>query len=230
MRATVAGLLVVVTACTTETSSTPQTPATDTPSTLATTTTVAVTTTLGMDDCPAGGGGQTRRGLYCPPDLPLGLREIDRTYLMMPGTFTSREFPHTFEFTRDSSWEGFPDNDFFLNLDAPGNPTSLSIGLPEDIPVWEEAIETDECLNVVETGTSTVGGYPADYVDFAATCLVVVPVPIAFNVWDGLRVRLYKFDTGDLTFPLLVGEWSDEFNAYFTDVAEPIIDSIRFLD
>ena len=233
MRATVAGLLVFVTACGAQSTFTQQQPVTTAALiTLSSTTTVAATTTLGMDECPPEGGGQTRRGSFCPPDLPtIG---VTGPSLFAPGTYQTRVFQPRIVFIREETFTSTGENGSGVVLDIPAlggfvvllNVTAFSE--PIDLE-YMQSLASDSCADV-QVSDQQILGFEALLLDITvgSGCLVVLPDTGTTFVGEGERARLYRLHAEPRELFLLVVSSAATFDQYFVDTVQPILDSVVF--
>lgn len=206
-----------------------------------TTTTKAVTTTVAEDECEPHPDGYnvTRKGLVCPPSIPV---DADDLFLYLPGTYRTRVFAVPFEFTRHVQGQAAWEADWGVGLDVTqtaGFPwaTEIAAHVDADYPTPDfAAIAAHECASdtrLVERA-ALISGVEADLLDLVVICdfFWAGATPTGrIDFRDGDRWHLYALQVAgtDLIISAVATPVS-AFDGYFTDVVQPIIDSIRFLD
>ena len=225
-------LVLLAAACGAEATSTTPEP-TAVPTTLATTT-VAASTTLGPDECLPSGGGQTRRGFFCPPDLPVISDEPVNPPQFVAGTYRTRHFEPPFEFTREESFRSGGEHGSVVNLDFP-NSTSLVLlvtpaHLTEELDL--ESYGSDPCFVDVHLRETEMLGYDAQLLDATGgeDCQVILPLEGGGSINPGERVHIYDIDADTGQLILIVYAPANTFDHYLEDTAIPLLDSVRFLD
>ena len=245
MRRLVAVVLLVVVGCssaTAETTSTAGGQAAQVTTTTvgSTTTTTALTTSMTADSdaCPPEGGGQTSRGLFCPPDLP----QLDPTSTlevvpMMPGTYRTRIFQQPLEFMNPNRFSVQGETTFFVDLDIQGSSPRkgwIQIGGEEGVEAEQGAnLAAHDCAVDPVVGEAVIGGYTADTVTASLTCdipLLIPGDPLIYKLFSGIRVRYYFVPLPDRTISVRMEADIALFDSYLAERGQAVIDSIRFLD
>ncbi len=216
--------------------------------TSAATITAAGATTAATAECPPGGGGQTDRGFFCPPDLPAffqpgGMARV--VHSALAGTYRTGVFTVPIEFTQQDRFQTEGERVDSVNLDnrcgldpfvgTCWSATLYALGSTE-IDLTEFA--SSDCIGAYELSDSLVGGNAATLLDIRSispTCIAfVLEVPDLFGGFlmnSGERYLLYSVAAANgedllLVVAIIPAEDFDEYMA----VAQPMIDSIRFLD
>jgi hypothetical protein len=257
VRGVTAVLVLLLAACSTAggdttTTTAPLTEPSTTTTAPATTTTTERTTTT-VEECTERNGVlRNRRGFVCPPWLiPLDFVGIGtgQTAIHLPGTYDTRQFIPRFRFTREEQFTTVGERTQSVAFDYPPNMAMEAFGgegalelarLPELQPVGrpDDWIWVEE----LETGEIEVGGSPAMVTSFTANCLdetsvnpdaCLFDIPALGNgIWTqlhGQRTAVIVVDTPD---PMTIVVEADDrsFDTYWAEVAQPILDSIEFLD
>jgi hypothetical protein len=227
----------------------PSTTSTTTPTT--STTTEATTTT--MEECTEREGVlRTRRGFVCPPTLGEFIFS-DGPDLYLPGVYQTRAFHPALRFARTTTFTTFGEHAEHLVFDLSdhGAVSSMSgpfgdgmASLPEQSPT-----NAPEGWSWVTDSTSTaieIDDVPATRTDFTADC--DFPRPQEFRgceflhdeistpglpVWHHLhndRVTYIRVHHSIQEFTIIVEANQGHADTYWTEVAQPILDSIEFLD
>jgi hypothetical protein len=223
-----------------------------------TTTTEPATTTTEGECVDRDGDGVLRnsRGFVCPPTLVVlsiePMRGPEPTW-HLPGTYETRQFEPRLRFARDTRFVtvGETANWLVFETDFTGDEEiaifSGELGsqlaeLPNLVPIvkpddWEWATE-------VETTEGEIGGHSATVTMFTANCRdettpeddrdeCEFTIPAAGDgYWynaHGDRLALITLDTPE-PVTLIVGTNGRAFDSYWAEVAQPIFDSIEFLD
>ena len=202
-----------------------------------TTTTEAPTaTTVGGGECPAGGGGQTSRGLYCPPDIPRYEGQSQVLSQMTPGTYRTRFFDTPLEFTNSNLFGILGEATFFVEIDGnqDGGAGRITVGNHATAAAFREAdLASHECATNPVFDVSQVAGFPAETLTASWTCLIPVSVPgdpQGFLLVDGETSQLVLIGLSDRDVLIEVSARVELFDAYLTERAQQIIDTISFLD
>jgi hypothetical protein len=216
-----------------------------TTTTAPTTTTTTEPTTTTVEECTERDGlVRNSRGFICPPWLwAEGFPEFgDPTHLL--GEYETRFFDPALSFAREER---------FLSLgENPGSSVALD---GATFTPWVYAIATDrldevrsvnyaELEWIADLRTTEIEAYgaPATQIDFqiaeecesfTGECRIPVfdDLHISIESWtSGDRVRLLLVDrsNGPIGFEITASD--GEFDTYWTEVAQPILDSIEFLD
>ena len=189
----------------------------------------------------------------CPPHLvTVTLVAVGQanTVIHEPGTYETRLFTPPLRFTRDEAFTTVGERDQSVAFDLPTNTAMEAFGgelalqlatlldlQPVNRPdawVWVEDIETEDI---------EVGGYPATVTSVTANCLdeaatanaldCFFDIPanggLPFLQFHGQRTAVIVVDTPD-PMTIVVEAAGRTFNTYWTEVAQPILDSIEFID
>ena len=218
-----------------------------TTSTTATTVVAPTTTGEPLAECTEqpGGYAATKQGFVCPPNLPLletqsaAAANQRQAIRLLPGTYSTRLFEVPVEYTSDKPFFSYGEAAFYVavHFKAKGNPNAGFIRMDdaEAVAEWRAANLFDhECAIDKGVGQAVIGGLEADYEEFTNTCDLINPIPRETpptgQIPAGLRIRTYYIDTAAGPVILGVIAAADAWQDYFTKDAQPIIDSIRFLD
>jgi hypothetical protein len=178
--------------------------------------------------------------------------------LYFPGTYTTARFQPAFSFTRTETFSSGGERVGIVELDtavvrrffqaaagrvgsvlAFGGPLATEIrGMTEDSPInREEGFDWASNLVVAET---SFAGFAAAKISFVAHCPDQPTAPARCDIaipglewwWfrDGEAVTMIETRIGDTPFVVLVATEQEEFDTYWTEVAQPILNSIEFLE
>jgi len=252
MRVVLLMLLFVISACSApaesiETTSTTTVAAATTTEATTTTTTLATTTNTGSECIERDGVLYDSRGFVCPPRMSLDQDQLRPLALFhRPGTYTTRVFEPAISFTRDAVFHSYGENAFLVSLDA--QPTCdaaecfkvVNVLSPGFVGQLEKALNND--LDWIQDLTSSPVeylGYAAIQIDFkVADCSEEGGLPCSIPI-EGLsfwgypeftanRLLMVKVPGGPVGFD--IGAHQSRFDQYWTEVAEPILQSIEFSD
>ena len=210
-------------------------PATTTTATSAPASEPAVAKTVDPAVCPPGGGGQTSRGFYCPPDIPRFEGDSDVVFQLMPGTYRTRFFETDLEFTRNDRFGVSGEAHVAVEMDR-NLQGGLILALNDAVAAAfrETDLASHECAQQVVAGESTVGGLPAQSLTASFTCDIFISSvqgdPLGFGLFEGTTTLLLYVEISDRTVLVEVLAPTGSFGDYLTSQAHPLIDSIRFLD
>ena len=193
---------------------------------------------------------------------------FDMGETLEPGTYFSNEaFSVPFQITTDEDWrfvvafEDFvlfedPDRSItggfqgfgiiepssgFADPDTIGGPeaqVTSTIGIPDDLVAWADAIPQ---LDVLNSGTTEIAGLDARFIDLAITgpadrngdcggtsCFLLFDFgPDAWAILEGAPNRFYVIDHDDTSFVIAVESPADEFDQWLIDT-EPLLEGITF--
>ena len=257
MRGVTAALGLVLAACSTAggdtaTTAVPAEPSTTTSTAAPTTTTTEPTTTTSETECVDRDGDgvlRTRRGFVCPPYM----RSYDRTGpteaiadIHLPGTYTLRQFTPAITFTRTERFRAYGENVDIVEYDSHGPYHRILSGAAHEnlaaFPDTQPWTHPDhQWKSDIEVTDTTIDGYPATITGFTADCPDPdggVDTPFCrFDLegvpeWaqtDGQRTAVIVIDLPSGPFTI-VAQSPDDFDTYWTEVAQPILDSIEYLD
>ena len=250
-------LVVLLAACSTAGHDTTTTPPHVEPSTTSTTlsiltTTAAESTTTKAEECVERDGVlRTSRGFVCPPYLA-AVGTDGGSYL--PGDYETRLFSPRLRFTRADRFETVGENAQQVGLD---NPPAID-GIPPitrridafagdaavavaDLPNLQPGNRPDDWDWTTDVRTSEVliGGIAAHLTTFTAVCIhepgfadpvchLEMPAPGPWTHNHRAGIAIVVVETPE---PLtILAEAGRDFDTYWTEVAQPILDSIEFLD
>lgn len=238
-------LVLVVSACVASTEGGPSEPSvsvgavtTAVTTTALVTTTTPVATTVEGRDCPESG-----RGYQCPPDMwlvPAGSPSAFSGGLHASGRYRTRVFMPSIEFTQLDQFTGY-EHELALVVDVVGCVVAgpchkvLIFGPALAAQVDLETLASRVCIEEIATIGDVAFGLPATVLELRMGCaeiLVAEAVGRPAGVLDGGNtVRLMAVNLDDDTQIFVIVEApTPEFDAYLEEVAQPILDSIRFLD
>lgn len=213
--------------------------------TVAPATTEAITaTTADPDTCPPGGGGQTSRGVHCPPDMwavPAGYIGGFLGRPHAPGTYQTTFFEPEFEFTQPDQFTGF-ETDASMVLDRDGcfvdDNLCRELAVLGPVVAAQATLDLDDAECVLDAATSqgVLFGRQASVLNLQINeiCTLgyfpsgVFGRPNILEV--GVTARLMTVNMDDDTQIMVIVQASTDFDRYLAEVAQPIIDSIDFLD
>ena len=190
---------------------------------------------------------RTRRGFVCPPTMPVfDVDELAERHL--PGTYVTRLFHPPISFTLPGpTWSrgerlGFVEIDF---LDR-GPRAVAERGLRiygeeiarEVIPTGEQREDEWSVTETLLRTSVDIWGYEARQIDFqlGEACrsgcnMTVQGTRQSQFTWDHTHhVRLLVVPLPDGSLAIEVFTPDSEFDTYWTEVAQPILESIEFLD
>jgi hypothetical protein len=225
-------------------------PSTTTTTAPATTATQATPTTSEEECVERDGVLRDGRGFICPPFLTAG----PEGHFYLPGEYETRLFQPRLRFSRTDRFESDGENAERAGLDNPppidGIPpitsridaytgdTALAVAdLPDNSPSnrpddWEWTADA-------RTSGMQIGGVTAHLTTFTAVCLdepeftdpicsFLMPGPDPWSHVHGAVISIVEIDTAEhLT---IIVEAGRDFDTYWTETAQPILDSIEFLD
>jgi hypothetical protein len=251
-------LVLLLAACSTASGNTTTTTAplaepSTTSTTPSSTTTEEPTTTTTVEECVERDAVlRNPRGFVCPPhlrtiELTGGGNASPETSIHLPGTYTTRLFDPGFTFTNTNQFASAGELPTTAQLDTCDgyNCPPLLIAWSGTAARWfrDLPLEDLEFVTNLDRSETQVGGYPAEVADFqgrdceveSATPCYVLTIPEAPGAaqWayppDG-RFVIISVDTpaGLVVFDVEVQ--ASNFDTYWTEVAQPILDSIEFLD
>lgn len=238
MRRLLAVVLLVLVGCSSATADTTSTVGAEAAAaTTAVTTTTAVTaTTEAGGECQPHPDGYlaTGRGFVCPPDLPLAERNVAVGFL--DGVYRTRLFAVPFEYTRHSVGRATGEESTFVNMDlveADGLWEVSLVSFVDDPAQLRAEILDHECAadTMFVEAARLIGGIETDMIDFTVECDFVSSQAEVPGFRQGERLQHYalQVDGTDLIV-VVVASPPAAFDDYLVEVAEPLIDSIVFLD
>jgi hypothetical protein len=161
-----------------------------------------------------------------------------------PGNYTTRVFEPVLSFTRSEVFQSFGENTLIASLDE--RPTcaglecfqsaaALSPGLVVQI---ESALgDNPEWAKSLTESSVELWGYSGTQIDFetdtcttAASCSVAVEGLNFWGYFSFTRVRMLIIDVPGGRIGFDIEAHQSRFDRYWTEVAEPILASIEFLD
>ena len=252
MRVVLLVLLFLISACSAPAESAQTTTTAIVPAAVATTeattmTTLAPTTTTGSECVERDGVLYDSRGFVCPPRMSLDQDQLRPLALFhRPGTYTTRVFEPTISFTRDAVFHSFGENPFLVSLDA--RPTCdaaecfkvVNVLSPGFVGQLEEALNDDlDWIHDLTSSPVEYLGYAGIQIDFRVdTCSEEGDLPCSIPI-EGLsfwgypeftanRLLMIEVPGGPVGFD--IGAHQSRFDQYWTEVAEPILQSIEFSD
>jgi hypothetical protein len=256
VRGVTAVLILVLAACSTAggdttTTALPAEPSTTTTTTPSTTITEPTTTTT-VEECTERDGVlRTRRGFVCPPTLGQFV-SVENTDFHLPGVYETRAFDPRLRFTRTTRFTSIGEHAEHLVLDLSDDGgiyvMSGSFGdgiasLPERIP--NLAPEDWNWVGGPVSTTISIDEVPATRTDFTARCdfpqtqdrgcvFLDDDVSLAgLPPWGhghGDKITYIRVHHPRQEFTIVVETGPEAVNTYWTEVAQPILDSIEFLD
>jgi hypothetical protein len=242
-------LVLLLAACTAVAEDTTTTAPLAEPSTTTSTTALTTTTTTTDEECSERDGVlRTSRGFVCPPsmvDRGVGIGG-DESQIHLGGSYETRLFLPRFSFTQPAMFRSRGESVMALDLDftcpiedCTRKITAFSHDVAEEI-IGEDPAQRLSFASDLRRTLTRIGGVPADRLDFSLSatdcdelraCALLLPSLADEPVGLGRDTRnvLFVIETPTLMV-ILVEARTVLFDAYWTEVAEPILDSIEFLD
>jgi hypothetical protein len=242
---------------TTTTTAPPAEPSTTATTAQTTTSTTEATTTTEEECVERDGVLRNERGFVCPPVILALKMEPGRgpePTMHLAGTYETRQFTPRLRFTRtdpfvtigeSTNWLVFDtDHNNSMYLGAHSGPLGSQLAeLPNLTPItrsddWQWAVG-------VETTQDEIAGYPATFTTFTANCFdetkpeanqddcsFTIPALAGGPYWGQRHGDAITVVTLDTTEPITIIASTDQrtFDTYWTEVAQPILDSIEFID
>ena len=238
MRRALTVVLLVVVGCSSATGDTTSTVGQAAAPTTTATAEPTTSSTLGPAECPPEGGGQTARGFYCPPELPVvgasGVTAPSQFFpSVMPGRYVTRVFDPAFEFVIVDRPTVAVEEQSLVQLYAVGGQFLLLTGSVMTATFdWDQVADT-ECFNPSRPSSQTMFGQSVQVFEITNECednsQAILMQPTLF-VPAGWSARFYLFASPDGTELLVMIAALTSNLDTFIEATQPIIDSIRFLD
>jgi len=237
-------MLATVAACTKVESSTATGPLSEPSLSVAVVTTSIMSPVAACED----GAPTTRRGFVCPPEMAtaVGWPNATAMAIHLPGEYRTRVFEPSLEFVRTDQFHSV--GEFYDVVDLGDGVLVFGPRIGEQVvlpPELRPSGKSDDWEWVADPTRFQidVGGYPATGISFTAHCYAPDDPPGScdfvveglfvdrWSVVDGTRLALVAVpvDAGSVVIQV-VGSRSTNFDAFWSETVQPILDSIRFID
>lgn len=242
-------LVILLAACTStagETTTVPLAePSTTSTKARSTTTTTEPSNTTEAECTERDGVLRSRRGLVCPPHLvgSTVIRNEEGQQVYLPGTYRTRQFATPLQFGRTETFSSIGEMELWVLLDLEGQGRRYVEAWAGDLARQIASLpdracgglEPDEWLADVSTENITIGGVEGTHTEFGNRfdegCLFVIDgLPSGWETYEGWRVAIDVLLAAGSPVTFVSTAPERAFDAYWNDVAQPILDSIEFLD
>ncbi len=176
------------------------------------------------------------RGFVCPPSMKPG-RFFSDAIGYLPGTYTTRLFEPGFSFTQKGNFRSGGENLDLVAIEETNDravyvfsaqPAGQLLGYPFETLPWVQNLTRSAIEYWGASGTQidfTVGSCPA------VGCLINIENFVEAYGWvENNRVRLLIIDVANGPIGVEIATAQSRFDAYWSEVVEPILASIEFTD
>jgi hypothetical protein len=156
----------------------------------------------------------------------------------LAGTYTTQVFEPSFSFTRGTTFGSRGESVYFTVIDEPG--AYMAVMFPEAAAEYRAyPFGDEEWVEGLTVSEVEYWGYPGSQIDFTAgSCAPlsgcatrILSLPFQWGWYnDTHQVRVLVIDVPDGPIGFLIHGPQYRFDQYWTEVAEPILTSIEFLD